>query len=416
MGAETNAGLDTAEVSAPGGPEAGMAPLLPPRIGINAIFLEPRMGGLDTYVRALVPEFVRLAPDVEFSVFCNPRGREYLRREGWGESVELVAHPLLGVRGLKALGELTLLGAIAGRRVDLLHSAGMTAPLRTRAVNVVTLADVTWIVAPEPGEAATVRLWRVVIPPVARRADRVLALSEAGAEHLVEYLRVPRERIDVVPLASGGSDLLAPTPAVELRTRLGLGEGPVVLTVSAKKANKNLLRLIRAMVGVREQCPDAVLVMPGNPSPHELELRALAQELGLTDSVVFPDYVDARDLEGLYALASCFVFASINEGFGIPILEAMRRGVPVACSRASALPEVAGDAARYFDPYSVEDIGAAVLELLRDRDLARDLVARGHEREAAFTWEATARGTLASYARAWAQARPGVAAAAVGGP
>ena len=89
----------------------------------------------------------------------------------------------------------------------------MTAPLRTRAVNVVTLADVTWIVAPDPGEAGTARLWRVVVPPVARRADRVLALSQAGAEHVVEYLHVPRERIDVVPLASGGSDLLAPTPA-----------------------------------------------------------------------------------------------------------------------------------------------------------------------------------------------------------
>jgi glycosyltransferase involved in cell wall biosynthesis len=81
----------------------------------------------------------------------------------------------------------------------------------------------------------------------------------------------------------------------------------------------------------------------------------------------------------------------------------MRRGVPVACSRASALPEVAGDAARYFDPYSVSDIGDAVLELLDDRALAEDLIARGYERQAMFTWEATARGTLESYARAWSE-------------
>jgi glycosyltransferase involved in cell wall biosynthesis len=405
MLAETNSGLAATQGSmvASGGSYAPSA--LPPRVGINAIFLEPRMGGLDTYVRALVPELVRLAPDVEFSIFCNPRGRDYLEREGWGESVELVTHPLLGRRGLKAASELTVLGAIAGRRVDLLHSVALTAPLRTRAVNVVTLADVTWIVAPEPGEAATVRLWRVVVPPVARRADRILALSQAGAEHVVEYLRVPRERIDVVALASGGSDLLAPTPAGELRARLGLGDGPVVLTVSAKKANKNLVRLIRAMVAVLDFRPDAVLVMPGNPTPHERELRKLVEELGLTASVVFPEYVDARDLEGLYALASCFVFASVNEGFGIPILEAMRRGVPVACSRASALPEVAGDAARYFDPYSVEDIGDALIELLRDRQLAARLIARGRERQATFTWEATARGTLDCYARAWRDRR-----------
>jgi glycosyltransferase involved in cell wall biosynthesis len=389
----------------PASEEQWTTPPLPRRIGINAIFLEPRMGGLDTYVRALLPELARLAPSVEFSVFCNPRGRDYLAAEGWGDAVQLVVHPLLGRRGLKAVSELTLLGAIAGRSVDLLHSVALTAPLRTRAVNVVTLADVTWIVAAEPGEAATVRLWRIVVPPVARRADRVLALSHAAAEHLVEYLRVPRERIDVVPLASGGSDLLVPTPEPELRSRLGLGDGPVVLTVSAKKANKNLLRLIRAMVAVRERVPGAVLVMPGNPTPHERQLRALVAELGLEGGVVFPDYVDARDLEGLYSLAGCFAFASINEGFGIPLLEAMRRGVPVACSRASALPEVAGDAARYFDPYDVGDIGEALAELLTDRELASQLIERGRVREKTFTWAATARGTLDSYARAWRQAR-----------
>jgi glycosyltransferase involved in cell wall biosynthesis len=380
-------------------------PVLPARIGINAVFLEPRMGGLDTYVRALVPELVSLAPNVRFSVYCNPRGRDYLRGEGWGDDVELIVHPLIGRPGLKAVSELIVLGVVAGRQVDLLHSAAMTAPLRTRAVNVVTLPDITWIVAPEPDEAATVRLWRTIVPPVARRADRILALSEAGAQHVVDYLRVPRERIDVVPLASGGSKLVAPTSATDLRARLGLGEGPVVLTVSAKKANKNLRRLVQAMAIVVEKSPEAVLVMPGNPTEHERELRSLADELGLAGNVVFPEYVDAPDLEGLYALASCFVFASINEGFGIPILEAMRRGTPVACSRVSALPEVAGEAARYFDPYDVPDMASAILDLLGDRELAARLAELGHERERTFTWTATARGTIDSYARAWAARR-----------
>jgi glycosyltransferase involved in cell wall biosynthesis len=374
---------------------------LPRRVGINAVFLEPRMGGLDTYVRALVPELARLAPEIEFSVFCSPGGRAYLQNEGWGEQVELVTHPLLGRRGLKAASELTLLGALAGTRVDLLHSVALTAPLRTRAVNVVTLADVTWLVAPDPGERWTVRLWRLVVPPAARRADRVIVLSQAGAEHVVEYLGVRRDRIDVIPLAAGRGDIATATPAEDLRPRLRLGDGPVILTVSAKKVHKNLERLVRAMVSVAARWPSAVLVMPGNPTAHERELRELSVELGVGANVAFPAYVDAADLEGLYALASCFVFASINEGFGIPILEAMRRGVPVACSRASALPEVAGDAARYFDPLSVADIGDALLALLGDRELAATLSARGRERERAFTWEATARGTLESYARAW---------------
>ncbi len=380
-----------------------MAMILPRRVGINAVFLEPRMGGLDTYVRALVPELVRLAPEVRFSVFCSPGGRAYLEAEGWGDQVRLITHPLLGRRGLKAASELTLLGALAGRSVDLLHSVALTAPLRTRAVNVVTLADVTWIVAPDPGERWTVLLWRLLVPPVARRAERVIVLSQAGAEHVTEYLGVAPERIDVVALAAGSNDLVTPTPPQELRSRLGLGGGPVILTVSAKKVHKNLERLVRAMADVAARWPDATLVMPGNPTQHENELRALAGELGILSNVAFPAYVDAADLEGLYALAGCFVFASINEGFGIPILEAMRRGVPVACSRASALPEVAGDAARYFDPYDVKDMAGAIGVLLEDRELAAALAARGREREADFTWQKTAAATLETYRRAWAR-------------
>ncbi len=362
------------------------------------------MGGIETYLRALVPELVRLAPETSFRVYCSPGGRRYLEQQEWA-GAPLVTHPLLGRRGTKAITELTVLGYLAGRQVDLLHSLAMTAPLRTRAVNVVTLADITWILAPDPGELWTTRLWRVVVPPVARGADRVIALSRAGAEHVSGYLGVPAERIDVIPLAAGVNELSTPTPSPELRSRLRLGEGPVILTVSAKKVHKNLMRLVRAMVAVVERWPDAMLVMPGNPTAHERELRELAAELGIAANVVFPAYVDTADLEGLYALARCFVFPSINEGFGIPVLEAMRRGVPVACSRASALPEVAGDAARYFDPESVRAIADAITELLADRDLAADLAARGRRREAQFTWEAVARSTLESYARAWTQAR-----------
>jgi glycosyltransferase involved in cell wall biosynthesis len=381
-----------------------MTPDLPRRIGINAVFLESRMGGIETYLRALVPELVRLAPELDFSVYCSHNGRGYLEQQGWTEA-RLVTHPLLGRRGTKALSELSVLGHLAGREVDLLHSLALTAPLRTRAVNVVTVADVTWILCPNPDDAGTVRLWRLVVPPVARRADRVIALSRAAADHIVKHLGVPRERIDVIPLGQGVVEPVAPTPERQLRSRLALGDGPVVLTVAAKKVHKNLARLVRAMVAVVQRWPDVKLVLPGNPTGHERELRELAAELGIDANVAFPAYVDAADLEGLYALARCFAFPSLNEGFGLPLLEAMRRGVPVACSRASALPEVAGDAALYFDPHSVPDIARAVTELLADRELAARLVVRGREHQARFTWEAAARGTLESYARAWHERR-----------
>jgi glycosyltransferase involved in cell wall biosynthesis len=368
---------------------------------VNAIFLEPPMGGLETYVRALLPELVRLAPGIRFSVFCGPRGRELLQNEDWREEVELVTHPLFGARGLKAISEMTVLGAIAGRRVDLLHNVALTAPLKTRAANVVLLADVTWIVAPDEDQAATMRLWRVTVPPIARRADRVIALSRSGAEDIVRHLRVPRERIDVVPLGPGVQPRVAPTPEIALRERLGLGEGRIVLAVSAKKVHKNLARLVEAMRIVAERDPTAILVLVGRPTNHEQELRTLAAAQGLAQSVVFPSYVDQADLEGLYAAASCFVLPSVNEGFGLPILEAMGRDVPVACSNVSAMPEVAGEAARYFDPLRTDEIAAAVLEVLGDRALASRLVAAGRERAGAFSWASTAELTLESFGRAW---------------
>src|SRR5579859_4566741 len=116
---------------------------MPGRVGINAVFLDPPMGGLETYVRELMPELVRLAPEVGFTVFVNPRGRAALAREEWAGEVELLAHPLIGRRGMRALAELSILGLVAGARVDLLHSVALTAPVWTRAVNVVMIADTT---------------------------------------------------------------------------------------------------------------------------------------------------------------------------------------------------------------------------------------------------------------------------------
>ena len=116
---------------------------------------------------------------------------------------------------------------------------------------------------------------------------------------------------------------------------------------------------------------DAVLVLPGSPTPHEDELRALSAELGVDDPVVFPEWLSQEQLEGLYRLAAAFVLLpSLEEGFGLPVLDAMCRGVPVACSNVSSLPEVAGNAALLFDPYRDDAVAGAMRRLVEDRGLA----------------------------------------------
>jgi glycosyltransferase involved in cell wall biosynthesis len=145
-----------------------------------------------------------------------------------------------------------------------------------------------------------------------------------------------------------------------------------------------------------------VLVLPGYSTPHEVELRSRAAQLGLEPDVRCLDWVSPADLEGLYALASSFVFPSLYEGFGLPVLEAMTRGVPVACSDRGSLAEVAGSAALLFDPESPQAIADAVQLILGDQEFATGLSLAGREHAERFTWKATAEATLLSYRRALA--------------
>lgn len=363
------------------------------RVGINAVFLQPRMGGVETYVRRLVPALLEAGPSLELEIFVNAEGRKLLAAEPWADSVRLFTHPLLGRRYTRALSELTVLGAIASRRrLDVLHSVALTGPIRTHPAHVLTIPDVIWMHEPDPAEVNTARLWRRIVPPVARRAERLLTHSQAARTDVAETLRIPLERIDVVPHGPGTERPAEPTPPAL--------EGRIVLSVSALKMHKNLVPLVEAMRQVRDGVPDAVLVIPGNPTPHSRELKGLAHRLGIPDALVLPGWVDAGQLEGLYDAASVFAFPSRREGFGLPVLEAMRRGLPVACSAASSLPEVAGDAALLFDPDDATSIAEAIRRILEDRTLAVQLAAAGRARAAEFTWERAAEGTLATYERA----------------
>jgi glycosyltransferase involved in cell wall biosynthesis len=376
------------------------------RVGLNAVFLQSRMGGLGAYATRLPPALLEARPDLRLSIFVNELGREVLAGEPWADSVEFVTHPLLGRPYTRAATELTLLGSLASRHeLDLLHSIGLTGPLRTRPAHVLTVADVIWLREPESVGRLVSLAWRSFVPLAARRADRLITFSAHSRGEISEDFRVPRERIDVVPLGPGLESNVQPTPEVRLRSQFALGKGPIILAVSALSAHKNLGPLIEGMPAVHKSSPDAVLVLPGNPTRHGEDLAGRAAALGLADAIRFPGWVDASDLEGLYRAAECYVIPSRHEGFGLPILEAMARGVPVACARASALPEVAGDAALYFDPGSPDQIAAAVTRLLVDREFAKMLVARGHARQQSFTWRRTAEGTLESYERALKQRR-----------
>jgi glycosyltransferase involved in cell wall biosynthesis len=227
----------------------------------------------------------------------------------------------------------------------------------------------------------------------------VIAISAAARDDIVTTLRIPPERVDVVHLGFGVPPPERVTDEAQLRARLGLGTSAVLLTVSAALRHKNLDRLLQAFARLVPH-RDARLVVAGHAGLEQERLERQAAALGIAERVHFTGWIDQPDLEGLFAAAQAFVYPSLMEGFGMPVLEAMARGVPVACSSVSALPEVAGDAAELFDPYDPEAIAAAIERLLDDPARRAELVERGTARPAEFTWERTAEGTLETYRRA----------------
>ena len=287
----------------------------------------------------------------------------------------------------------------AARRAgcDLVHSLASTGPAGGAFTRVTTVHDLNYLIVPEAHFGVRALGMRVLVPLAARRSHRVLAVSEATRDDLVGRLRLDPARIDVVPNGLGQPATATPTPEAELRDRFELGERAVVLSLSAKRPHKNLPRLLDALALIpAERRPIAVL--PGYPTPHEAELRDQAARIGV--EARFPEWLSEADVEGLFALCAAFVFPSLYEGFGLPVLEAMARGVPVAISDRGSLPEVAGDAALRFDPTDAGAIAGAIEQLLADPG---DLAERGRAQAARFTWERAARLTLESYERARAR-------------
>ena len=369
-------------------------------VGLNLIFLVPgETGGMEVYARELIAALLSQAPSqMRFTAFLS---REAAVDASWlPSSLTAVTVPVSARRRAQwVLGEQVLLPALARRaRVDLVHSLASTAPLWGAFRRVVTIHDLIYARFPEAHPGLRALGMRALVPRAARRSDRVIADSRSTRDDLGRLLGLDAERIEVIPLGHGTDARERPLAEPEVRTRLSLGERPIALSLSAKRPHKNIAALIDALA----QLPAAqrpLLVLPGYATWHERELRERALQAGVSEDVRMPGWISGAELEGLWAVAECFVFPSLYEGFGLPVLEAMARGVPVACSNASSLPEVAGDAALLFDPRDPAAIARALQRLLSDRELRERLRTLGRERARQFTWKRTAQLTLDCYER-----------------
>jgi len=372
-------------------------------VGLNLLYLVPgAVGGSEIYARELVGALARARPQVRFTAYCGREAAPSLHGAGWSDNVVVSELPVrCANKPARIAAEMTLLPARAARdRVDLLHSLGTTSPLVVPGrPSVVSILDLIYEAFPETFPKPALWGLRALVGPAARRADRVITISEAVKRDVVTRLRVPADRVDAVLLGRGMRAEPEATDEDTLRERYRLGSSRVVLCVSAALVHKNVPRLLEAFAALGAGYEDTRLVLVGHAGLEQERLRARTVELGLVDRVVLTGWISAEDLEGLYRLAACCAYPSLYEGFGMPVLEAMVRGVPLVCSNATSLPEVAGDAAVLFDPLDTEAIAAALRRVLDDERLAESLRERGRERAALFTWERCAEGVLAVYDR-----------------
>ena len=382
-------------------------------VGLNLIFLVPdETGGMETAARELIPALIAQAPtETHFTAFVN-REAASVKGAPWNELLPCVTVPVNASNRIQwVFGEQVLLPSLAARAgVDLMHSLASTAPGRGRFRRVATIHDLIYTHYPDTHEGIRNKGMGLLIPLAVRNSHRVIAISQRTRQDLIDLLCTPSGKIDVVPQGPGGICRVTPLDAEATRARLSLGDRQVILALSAKRPHKNLSALIGALAKIQKEVRP-LLVLPGYPTWHESELREHARTLGIESDVCFAGWLAPEELEGLWSLAAAFVYPSLYEGFGLPVLEAMARGVPVACSNTSSLPEVAGNAALFFDPHDELAISHAIERLVHDRSFSRNLRNLGIARAAKFTWEQTASMTLETYARALGPERASVSPA-----
>jgi glycosyltransferase involved in cell wall biosynthesis len=288
---------------------------------------------------------------------------------------------------------------LVGPRPDLWHFTNYVAP-PTGKPFVQTVFDLTFVEYPEFVEPKNQQFLEKWVPDTLERSTRVITISESTKEGLIEHFKVPSHKIDVTPLAADDIyEREVPDDEIaQVKEKYGI-EDEYFLAVGTLEPRKNLKNLLLAVAAMRKGTTDQLVVVGGQGWLFD-ETQELIGKLGLSGRVIFTDYAPKRELPALYQGAKAFVFPSLYEGFGIPVLEAMSSGTPVVCSNTSSMPEVGGMAALYFDPNDPKALKHALSRVLEDENLRKRLAFAGREQAAKFSWSKTAQHTLGVYERA----------------
>ena len=369
------------------------------RIAIDAHSVGAKLAGNESYAVNLIEALAQIDNVNDYTLYvttAEAHDRFHGRWPNFKVKNTLPHTPLIRI-------PLTLSAELRKHPVDVLH-VQFTAPPFCPCPVVVSIHDLSFEHLPQTFHRRSRTQLRLTVRHSARRADKILTLSEHTRRDVIKTYGIDPEKITAIPLAAPAHFGPVSDDKELQRVRHNYGiDRDYVLSVGSIQPRKNLVRLIKAYASLRG-------VHTGNSFPklvivgkrawlYDETLRAL-EEAGVGDSVVLTGYVPESDLPALYSGALCFVYPSYFEGFGLPPLEAMKCGAPVVVGSATSLPEVVGDAGLQVDPFDVSAIAGAIDQLINNPELRKELSVKGQKRAELFDWRETARQTLKVYEQA----------------
>lgn len=366
------------------------------RIGIDATSIPAKRVGAGNYIYNLVNALAEIDDKNQYFIFINFSLKDDWKIEKNNFDFVNLSFPS---RSLRLLWEQSGLPLLARKlELDILHSPHYTMPILKPCKSVVTFCDMTFELFPELHEFSKRLIFPLMMRWSANHAEQLIAISESTRQDVIRILGVKPDRIIAIPLAASSDyGVIGAERVKEVCDRYKLTSGKYIYYVGALEPRKNVPLLIEAYAKLADRFPDIPLAIAGKKGWMYDEIFAKVKNYNLEERVRFLGYVPEQDLIGLYNGTRVFVYPSLYEGFGLPVLEAMQCGAPVITTNVSSMPEVAGDVALLVAPDDVEGLSQALQRVLSDDRLAQDLSRLGLTRSANFSWKNCAQETLQVY-------------------
>lgn len=375
------------------------------KIGIDIRLIGKKRTGDEVVIFNLVKNLAKIKTNHQFELFTDIADRNILK--DIEKELGIIGRDDFRIISLETSNRFawnfwTLPQYLRKNPVDIFHTQYITPFFVPKKIKITTIVhDISFNFFPQFIKFSDLLFLKTLIPISLRRADKIIGVSEFTKDEIVKYYKIESAKVAWIHNSIGDDfkkESFSAEQLEKVREKYSLPE-KFILYIGTLQPRKNIPMLIEAFAKIENKLNGIKLVVCGNQKAHNYDsgIDGVVKKIKIEDGVLFPGFVDEKDKAAIFELAWVFAFPSLYEGFGIPVLEAMSRGVPVICSDIPSLKEVASNCALYFDPASLDDFSKKLYDISMDNDLRSELIRLGKERVSFFSWEKSAGKFLAIF-------------------